>query len=618
MRDGSLKEVDVLWINEGFVLDDAGNMLMTSYIDLRDKEERTVIRSLVKGCKREHALEDGETVLISKPERFRGYGVALIRDEQEGFAREETVTLEPETPEEAATRRATSDLNDALQLVGSGIKPVHKVEYKKRKTQSESFFYGKDWWIFCASIKPDEAEWDAWRASLDEDYGHVSEIGQPAKFAEALARMVTEQIGPLGKDAWLTGTSDGAAGARTKHKSQWVIHGPVVYTDRLYDMVSGEEDEVRRMAACLFAKPITHAAQREYRFVVLNGGATEETVLLKISGMMRDALAPTKGGLIRSSSAPAETVGDDGAPLPRPVKGSKTERYRRATVKERKEEREERRLETRNSDGHVLSSDIERRENVEERVATKDLETDDQGILELRRAEEREDAGSEHPALEIEQESGEAGDSDDEDAVAKELALDERDWNDEHGRDEFVIPVVHRGSGRTFKTFGEMLEDPTAPMSPFAKTWEVSACSPEEIVKSYGAVATLALKVARVAVEHRQEAASACWHALQCINHIYARLGDIVDSVWIERDRFVVIHIKESEELKATGRIVIGPSGGYAYCFKRSKSENVGYSEGHLGELFFPLGHDVEKFESYGWPGKPKDTQLEEDEKRDL
>ena len=608
----------MLWINEGFVLDDGGNMLTTSYIDLRDEGERTVIRSLVKGCRREHALEDGETLLISKPERFREYEVALIRDEQEGFAKEELVTLEAETPEEAAKRRATSDLNGALQLVGSGIRAVKRVEYSSKKTQRESFSYGKDWWIFCASIRPDDGDWDAWRASLDEDYDHVSEIGQPAQFAQALARMVTEQIGPKGKDAWLTGTSDGAAGARTKHKHQWVIHGPVVYTDRLYDMLTGEEDEVKRMAACLFAKPITHAAQREYRFVVLNGGAAEETVLLKISGMMRDALAPTKGGLIRPSSAPAETVGEDGAPLPRPVKGSTTERYRRATVKERKEEREESRLETRNSDGHVLSSDIKRRESVEERVATKDLETDDQGILELRRAEEREDAGSEHPALEIEQESGQAGDEDDEDAVAKELALDERDWNDEHGRDEFVIPVVHRGSGRTFRTFGEMLEDPTAPMSPFAKTWEVSACSPEEIVKSYGAVATLALKVTRVAVEHRQEAASACWHALQCINHIYARLGDIVDSVWIERDRFVVIHIKESEELKATGRIVIGPSGGYAYCFKRSKSENMGYSEGHLGELFFPLSHDVEKFESYGWPGKPEDTHLEEDEKRDL
>ena len=36
----------MLWVNEGFVLDDAGNMLTMSYIDLRDERERTAIRSL--------------------------------------------------------------------------------------------------------------------------------------------------------------------------------------------------------------------------------------------------------------------------------------------------------------------------------------------------------------------------------------------------------------------------------------------------------------------------------------------------------------------------------------------------------------------------------------------
>ena len=154
-------------------------------------------------------------------------------------------------------------------------------------------------------------------------------------------------------------------------------------------------------------------------------------------------------------------------------------------------------------------------------------------------------------------------------------------------------------------------------MNPFTKTWEVSACSSEEIIKSYGAMTTLAMKVTRVAVEHGQAAASACWHALQCIIHIYAWLGDIVESVWIERDRFVVIHIKESEKLKATGRIVIGPSGVYAYCLKCSKSENIGYSEGRLGELDFPLGHDVEKFQSYGWPDKDTHEKCSEDAKNE-
>ena len=206
----------MLWINEGFVLDDVGNMLTTSYIDLRDETERTVIRSLVKGCRREHALEDGETVLISKPERFREYGVALIRDEQEGFAKEEVVTLEPETPEEAAKRCATADLNEAIQLVGSRVKSVHRVEYAKRNTQRESLSYGKDWWIFCASIRPDDGDWDAWKATLDEDYDHVSEIGQPAKFAQALARMVTEQIGPRAR---MRGLLARATGRRERERN---------------------------------------------------------------------------------------------------------------------------------------------------------------------------------------------------------------------------------------------------------------------------------------------------------------------------------------------------------------------------------------------------------------
>ncbi len=101
----------MLWIYEGFVLDDAGNMLTTSYVDLRDEDERTVVQSLVKGCKREHALEEAKTLLISKPERFREFGVGLIQDDQEGFAREERVSLEAETPEEAAKRRATGQFH---------------------------------------------------------------------------------------------------------------------------------------------------------------------------------------------------------------------------------------------------------------------------------------------------------------------------------------------------------------------------------------------------------------------------------------------------------------------------------------------------------------------------
>ena len=135
----------MLWINEGIVLDDAGNMVTTSFIDLREKEERTAIGSFVKGCKRDHALEDGETMLLSKPARFREYRVALIRDEQEGFAKEEIVTVEGESPEEAAKQRATADLNEALELVGSSMKSARRVAHSRRRTKSESVSHGEDW-----------------------------------------------------------------------------------------------------------------------------------------------------------------------------------------------------------------------------------------------------------------------------------------------------------------------------------------------------------------------------------------------------------------------------------------------------------------------------------------
>ena len=47
----------MLWINEGFVLDEAGNMIAMLYVDLRTPESRAAIQTLVKGCRREHAVK---------------------------------------------------------------------------------------------------------------------------------------------------------------------------------------------------------------------------------------------------------------------------------------------------------------------------------------------------------------------------------------------------------------------------------------------------------------------------------------------------------------------------------------------------------------------------------
>ena len=170
-----------------------------------------------------------------------------------------------------------------------------------------------------------------WKATLPEEYDHISEIGQPAKFAQALAHMVAEQIGPQGKDGSMRGTTEGAEGPLTKHKLQWVMHGPVVYTDQVYDTLTRDFDERTRVAAFIFTKSTKYAAQREYRFAVLNEGAGEETVLLRISGMMRDALQRTEGGLIRNTPAPAERPEDDELGSTSRTNGTLTPIYGRKT-----------------------------------------------------------------------------------------------------------------------------------------------------------------------------------------------------------------------------------------------------------------------------------------------
>ena len=291
-------------------MDEAGNLITTSYVDLRAPGSRTAIRTLVKGCRREHALEDAETILVSPLERFREEGEKLIRDEQEGLATEKTETVK--TPEEAFRCRRVADVNEAIELLDSGFR-ITRRETSRREEWS-SLAFGKEWWIFSTALAPEtEDEWAAWRATLDPAYNHESEIGQPAKFAEALGRMVTEQLSPQGKDSWMRGSIGEGEAVRTKHPSQWIVHGPVVYADRLYDTLTRDADEATRLAASIFTKSATHAAQREYRFAILRDGTVDEKVLLTVSGMMRDALQPTTLGLVRLAPEPVEAVENEEA-----------------------------------------------------------------------------------------------------------------------------------------------------------------------------------------------------------------------------------------------------------------------------------------------------------------
>ena len=77
----------------------------------------------------------------------------------------------------------------------------------------------------------------------------------------------------------------------------------------------------------------------------------------------------------------------------------------------------------------------------------------------------------------------------------------------------------------------------------------------------------------------------------------------VLESVWIERERFVIIRLKLSAK-NATGRIVIGPSGAYAYCLQLPDSEVSGAGGETWGAVFFPIGSEIESFDTFGWPSK--------------
>ena len=600
---------EVLWINESFGLNDAGHIIMTSYVDLRKPEDRTPIKSLVRACERQYALEDCENIMVSTPSRFRSYGEGLILDPQEGFAREEEVREWQQTSTNASRARAVSDLNEALRLLDTNIRLSHTESHTHTQTatekKSETLTYAKEWWIFCTSIRPDESEREQWRKSLLDRYDHVSEIGQPAKFAQALAHMVAEQLGPHGKNGSYSSKTGNAETARKNHLSQWVLHGPVVYTDSVYHALAGITDNTARMAASIFTKSSEHAEQREYRFAIMNEGAEDESVILQISGMMRDALRLTDHGLVRPAGMSRMSEPPTEIQPSQPSREQQATASSKRTKSTRTGERKEWRAETRTSDGEILSS-----ESGLEEFFTEQNMTDRHGSEETNPQTWRPTDQNRKEPEETPTSSGDANELDDmkshlsDRSAAQELALNEFEWNNDESRGGTPAIPVRTVTGRVYESFEKMMSDPSYPQRPFSKIWEEDANSPQEITATYRTINVLNMKMGYVAEEFRKDLASAGWYAMLCIRNIYSRLGDIVETVSIENNRFIVIRLKDSEESKAKGRIVISPSGAYAYSIHPPKGEILGDGGLEWGTAFFPIGTTVETFDSFGWPKK--------------
>ena len=135
--------------------------------------------------------------------------------------------------------------------------------------QKETATFGKNEWIFCTSIEPtNQEENDKWRKAMPKKYDHKSYIYRPRQFARSLGSMVAEQLGPQGREEEMKHTFDGKR-TITKHKTQLIIHGPVIYEEEPHDVIFREPESFKFIVRSIFIKRLQYEDEREYRFVVL-------------------------------------------------------------------------------------------------------------------------------------------------------------------------------------------------------------------------------------------------------------------------------------------------------------------------------------------------------------
>ena len=287
-------------MSEGCYVDDAGHLILSTYVDLRAPSERSPITTLVKGCSEQYAIELYKRIRISKPALFRRHGENLVRDPSE--AQVSRTKLLRETINDPDDLAEAQSINDEIvrgsELLQTSMKLARDVKSVRRsRTTTSSASFGKNGWIFCTSIEPmDWEEKDRWHQSMPDEYDHMSYIHRPREFARALGSMVAEQLGPQGTETELTHSFDGRIKLRTRHKFQMIYHGPVVYVDDPYEVVFNAPQGIDYMLRTIFVKRTEYSDQREYRFVIwTEQEPTTETVDLDVSPAMLGAMQERRG-----------------------------------------------------------------------------------------------------------------------------------------------------------------------------------------------------------------------------------------------------------------------------------------------------------------------------------
>ena len=315
-KDLGIRDEGPLLIQEGYRLDDAGYLILTYGVDFRDPDHRIPIGTLLKLCEKQFAPEVLGTMRISKPDQYRNHGETLISDLDEG--RVSRVTHYTELVDDVhiltEERLRANEANRAAELAGARVTRTPARTMRSRRN-TDTLTSGKNGWIFCTAIAPSTPEeGERLRRSMSPKYNHASHIYRPRAFASALSSMVADQRGPQGSKMTMQ-VRFGDLSARCGRASQTVFHGPVVYAEDPYEVVTSAQSDLEKILLPMFLKASGrgHADQREYRFVIwTNEEPRDPYVDLKISSSMIDSMRERRDGPIENDHP--FTVSSDQSP----------------------------------------------------------------------------------------------------------------------------------------------------------------------------------------------------------------------------------------------------------------------------------------------------------------
>ena len=583
--------------HEGSFLTPQGNQVLTTYVDLSGEVEVKGL-CLVKATEPRHNLATASTIRLSRPAVFRDAGEVLIQDEQEGRARtstSESVDVPSKEPELVDQR--VSALNAALQLGRTKMTVNGSERHNRSNTSAAAVTFGKDWLIYCTSMRPSKEEEEAWKRTLPDGYSRFTAIYRPTQFAQGLGLGVCEHIGVRGKAEPVRGMFHGFRTVEDLRRNQIVLHGPMLYVDSPFRCIDEAELGWEKIFAMIFLKSRErdYAAQKEYRFAMLSIGPEVGDVFdLPVSGVLKDCLSPVE----YPEGKPEETVAvvsTDESPGGEVGPTRATYTYRRRTT------RRERSGWNRDEPG----SDRSKEEVVEETVTSPeempkpfpsgeerqpDVIVFQQVGTKIRFAHEAyRDEETQHWRVETLARNP---------AVADGPTIGERPAG-------LVIPP-----GLRYETLDEhpvdpriVLEfclNPSVPKPPIPYGG-LSRCSPIEIAHVLACGESLWMAVDLLDGVERARAAASAWYAQRFILDLVTRFGPIVHTVCIIRDSVAVVELTRARLTGAVAWAALSGAGTYLLHIGDGKVEEQVFPGGFSRAGRMGPGTYVKLLEGYGW-----------------